>query len=133
MPFVRISISANFSDDVARSVADGVHAALVGTIDVPPGDRFQVVTRHAASEMIWDRAYLGVDRSDDAVFVQIFLAEGRSDDKKRALYASIVTNVTAGGFVRPQDVLIVLNENPRVNWSFGNGIAHYVPGSVHPS
>lgn len=133
MPFVRISLSANYSSDVARVVGDGVHAALVAALDVPAEDRFQVVTQHAAAEMIWNRTYLGVDRSEAAVFVQIFLAEGRSDDKKRALYANIVANVTAAGLVRPQDVLIVLSESPRVNWSFGNGIAQYVPASADPS
>jgi hypothetical protein len=30
--------------------------------------------------------------------------------------------------VRREDIFIVLTEVPRVNWSFGNGIAQYVPG-----
>ncbi|MBV8581278.1 MAG: tautomerase family protein [Candidatus Eremiobacteraeota bacterium] len=133
MPFVRISLSPGYEDADARGVADGVHEALVQAVDVPAADRFQVVLRRKADEMIWDRTYLGVERSDRAVFVEITLAFGRDDDKKRALYAAIVRNIAAKSAVRPEDVLIVLTEVSRSNWSFGNGIAHYAPGDAAPA
>lgn len=128
MPFVRIFVSPGFDEAQARAVADGVHAAMTQTIDVPAADRFQVVTRHEPDEMIWDRSFLGVERSDQAVFVHITLATGRDDEKKRSLYRAIVQNLSATARVRPEDVLIVLSEVSRSNWSFGNGIAQYTPG-----
>jgi 4-oxalocrotonate tautomerase len=100
---------------------------LTQTIDVPAADRFQVITRHEPHEMIWDRSFLGVERSDCAVFVHITISAGRDDDKKRSLYHAIVQNLSADARVRPEDVFIVLNEVSRSNWSFGNGIAEYAP------
>lgn len=128
MPFVRIFISHDVDENQARAIADGVHAAMTATIDVPAADRFQVVTRQEPDEMIWDRSYLDVERSDRAVFVHITLAAGRDDEKKRSLYREIAQNLSATAQVRPQDVFIVLSEVSRSNWSFGNGIAQYAPG-----
>lgn len=130
MPFVRIFVSPQFDAAAVRAIADGVHDAMSTTIDVPAADRFQVVTRQAPDEMIWDRTYLGVDRSDRAVFVNVTLAAGRSDDKKRALYAAIVGNLEARAQVRPADVFIVLTETTRANFSFGNGEMQYVPAGT---
>ena len=125
MPFVRISTTEHFDEAARSAIGDGVHRALVDAIAIPEADRFQVITAHPESEIIWDRGYLDVDRSDRAVFVHISLRDGRDDDKKRALYAAITRNLERSPGVRPQDVLIVLQENVSANWSFGNGIAHY--------
>jgi phenylpyruvate tautomerase PptA (4-oxalocrotonate tautomerase family) len=128
MPFVRSS-TTGYDPAVTKAAGDCVHRAMVDTIDVPAADRFQIVTAHAPGEMIWDRTFLGVDRSSDrAVFVHITLARGRDEDKKRALYAAIAHNLEDAG-VRPADVLVTLVEVERSNWSFGNGIAQYTPGA----
>ncbi|GAC1401197.1 MAG: tautomerase family protein [Vulcanimicrobiaceae bacterium] len=124
MPFVRIYVTDHFAHARA-AIGDGVHRALVEAVAVPAGDRFQVITAHPDGEMIWDRNYLGVERSDRAVFVEITFRDGRDDAKKRALYAAIARNLEADAGVRPQDVLIALHENVASNWSFGNGLAHY--------
>jgi phenylpyruvate tautomerase PptA (4-oxalocrotonate tautomerase family) len=128
MPFVRIFVSRNFDEAQVHAIADGVHAAMTNAIDVPAADRFQVVTRHEPGEMIWDRSYLDVERSDQAVFVHITLAVGRDDEKKRSLYRAIAQNLATTAQVRPEDVFIVLSEVSRSNWSFGNGVAQYAPG-----
>jgi phenylpyruvate tautomerase PptA (4-oxalocrotonate tautomerase family) len=107
-----------------------VQGALVATVDVPPADRFQVVCRNEDARLVWDRRFLGVERSDEAVFVHVTLSAGRDDAKKRALYRAIVENLSSTAQVRPADVLIVLNETTRANWSFGNGEAPYAPGAV---
>jgi hypothetical protein len=77
---------------------------------------------------IVDPNYLGIARTNDFVLVQIFLSVGRNDAIKRSLYAAVVRNLAADPGLRPQDVMIALAENTRVDWSFGNGIAQYVPG-----
>ena len=72
---------------------------------------------------------MGVARSADFTLVQIFWSVGRSDALKRALFAAIARNLSHDPGLRPEDVMVALGENTRVDWSFGNGIAHYVPGS----
>ncbi len=127
MPLVRISLRVGKSAAYHRAIGEGVHRAMVETINVPPLDRFQVITEHSSDDLIYDPRYLEIERSDDVVFVQITLNAGRTVDQKRALYARIAELLAETPGVRPQDVLINLLEVPRENWSFGNGEAQYAP------
>ena len=128
MPLVRISMRKGRNAAERRAIADGIHQAMVATIDVPADDRFQVVTEHDADALIFDPNYLGIARSDGFVTIQIALRRGRTPEKKRALYRTIVGNLAVNPGVRPQDVLITLVENEPLDWSFGDGIAQYSPG-----
>lgn len=127
MPLVRLSFSTGKSAAWRAAVSDAVQQAMVETIDVPPADRFHVMSEHAPGFLVVDPTYLDVARSDDPLIVQITFRAGRSDDKKRALYRRTTELLAADPGVRPQDVMIVLSENTLVDWSFGDGIAHYVP------
>jgi 4-oxalocrotonate tautomerase len=128
MPLVRISIPEGRDKDFATAVGEGIHDAMVATIDIPADDHFQVITEHDKSLLVADPHYLGINRSDGAILVQITLRRGRSDDKKRALYRTIVENLQARAGLRKEDVLVTLTENEPIDWSFGNGVAQYAPG-----
>lgn len=128
MPLVRIALRAGKSADDRRAIADGVHQAMVETINVPPDDRFQIVTEHGPDGLIYDRNYLGIARSDDFVAIQIALRRGRSVALKQALYRRIVERLADRPGIRPQDVLVTLVENEPADWSFGDGVAQYVAG-----
>lgn len=132
MPFVTIHVPQGTSEPAVRAIADGVHAAMVATIGVPPGDRFQVVHEHAPGRMFADPTYLGVARSSRPVFVQITLHAGRSDDQKRALYRAVADALAAGARVRREDVLVVLTENRSGDWCFGNGEAQVLDSGMRP-
>ncbi len=125
MPLVRISLLEGKPPSYLHALGDSIHRAMVETINVPPLDRFQVITEHPADGLIYDPTYLGIDRTDDVVFVQITLNAGRSIEQKRALYARMTRLLAEHPGVRPQDVLINLVEVARENWSFGNGEAQY--------
>jgi phenylpyruvate tautomerase PptA (4-oxalocrotonate tautomerase family) len=125
MPLVRIDLHAGRSDGARRAIGDAVHQAMVETLNVPPQDRFQVITEHPPEGQTYDPEYLGIARSDGIVFVQITLNQGRGVDQKRALYARIADLMAAGAGVRREDILVSLVEVPRENWSFGDGIAQY--------
>ena len=125
MPLVRISLREGKPETYRRALADGIHRAMVDAINVPPLDRFQVITEHLAESLIYDPAYLGIVRSDDVVFVQITLNAGRSMEQKRALYSRMAELLQASPGLRPQDLLISLVEVSRENWSFGDGQAQY--------
>ena len=125
MPLVRISLCEGKPEAYRRVVGEAVHRAMVETINVPALDRFQVITEHTPTGLIYDPAYLGINRTVDVIFVQITLNAGRTVEQKRALYARIVGLLAENPGVRPQDVLINLVEVPRENWSFGNGEAQY--------
>jgi 4-oxalocrotonate tautomerase len=125
MPLVRIALREGKPATYRQAVGDQVHRAMVEAINVPALDRFQVITEHPAAGLIYDPAYLDIDRTDDVVFIQITLNAGRTLDQKRALYARIAELLAEDPGVRPQDVLVNLVEVARENWSFGNGVAQY--------
>lgn len=127
MPLVRIALKERKTDAYRAAVGDAIHRAMVDTIDVPPDDRFQVFTEHAADALVYDPGYLGIHRGDEFVLIQITLNVGRTLEKKKALYRRIAENLAKDPGVPPSDVMVNLVEVPKENWSFGNGAMSYPP------
>ena len=125
MPLVRIDLRQGKTSEYRRKIGDMVYRAMRETIAMPEHDRFQVITEHPADGLVYDPAYLGIQRTDDIVFIQITLNAGRSLDQKKALYARIAELLGTEPGIRPEDVLINLVECAKEDWSFGNGIASY--------
>ncbi len=125
MPLVRISLREGKTAEYKKALADGVHRALVEAIEIPPQDRFQVLTEHAPGGLIYDPSYLGIERSADIVLVQITLSTGRKPGQKRKLYERMSKILAENPGLRPQDLMINLVEVAWENWSFGNGEAQY--------
>lgn len=124
MPFVRISLNqANAGDP--RVIGDNVHRALVEVLGIPADDHFQLISRHTAEEIVYDPGFLGVQRTDGIVFIEITLAAGRIVEQKKALYARIAGLLSTECGVRPGDVFITLTESSMENFSFGDGQAQY--------
>ena len=125
MPLVRVDVPDSRTPEDLAAIGDGVHRALIEAIGIPEQDRFQVLSRHPAGLLVFDRSYLGISRSDGVVFVQITLSVGRSVEQKKALYAAIVRNLGRSPGIRGEDVFVNLVEVVKENWSFGNGVAQY--------
>jgi phenylpyruvate tautomerase PptA (4-oxalocrotonate tautomerase family) len=124
MPLVRISLNSASSEGFARRAGDCVHRAMVDALGIPDGDRFQIITEHDDG-IVYDPAYLDIERTSGIVIVQITLAAGRSVETKKALYRRVAELLSAELDVRPQDVFISLLEVAPENFSFGNGEAQY--------
>jgi len=125
MPLVRIDIKRQPNPEHLQTLGKVVYAALRQTINVPEHDNFQVLTEHDADHLVNDPQYLGIQRTDGQVFIQITLSEGRTVEQKKALYQAIAQGLEREAGVRPEDVFINLVEVRKENWSFGNGIAQY--------
>lgn len=127
MPLVRISHLSGKPDEVIAALSERVHRAMVEHFDVPPDDRFQIITQHDAAQLVAPAEFLGLRHSNDVVFIQITCAEGRSVAKKKALYAALADGVASAASIRSEDVIVNLVETRRENWSFGNGLAPFAP------
>jgi len=125
MPLQRIDVSTAFPPELRTRIAEAVHRALVETIAVPADDRFQVVTAHPPGELSFAPSYLGIPHRDP-VLVQVTLTRGRTTAQKQALYRRMAELVQQAG-VPPNELVVSLVEAGREDWSFGNGIAQYVP------
>jgi len=125
MPLTRVSLRRGKSAAHRQAILGGIYRAMREVFDVPEEDRFMTIAEHDAPDFSYGANYLGINRSDDLVMIQITASNTRTLDKKKALYGRIVENLKDSPGVRPEDVFINLVEVSPDNWSFGNGIAHY--------
>ena len=126
MPFVRIDMLEGRSQEYRTQVGQIVYQTLLDTLNVPKNDRFQVFAEHSKDELVFDRDYLGVHRSDDCIFFQITLNSGRSVELKQQFYKALADRLHERLNLRREDIFINLVDVPKENWSFGNGVAQYV-------
>jgi len=126
MPLVRIDVIEGRSDTELAGIGAAVHHALITCFGVPERDRFQLITEHRRGRLVYDAAYLGVERTDAIVVVQVFFSTGRSAEQKQAFYALVADGIAERTGTRKEDVFITLVENTRGDWSFGNGVAQYL-------
>jgi phenylpyruvate tautomerase PptA (4-oxalocrotonate tautomerase family) len=125
MPLVRVDLKKQQDPTYAKRIGQQIYAALRSAIGVPENDNFQILAEHDEQHFIFDPQYLGIQRSDGLVVIQITLSEGRTLEQKKLLYKTIVENLNTQLAVRLEDVFINLVEVKKENWSFGNGIAQY--------
>jgi 4-oxalocrotonate tautomerase len=126
MPMVRIDLREGTSPEYRKALGDGVHRALVEAFAVLADDRFQVITEHPANHLIYDGQYLGVQRSEKVVFVQIALSVGRKPQQKRKLFSTMAKILKESPGLDPKNLVVNLLETSWENWSFGNGQAQYM-------
>lgn len=125
MPLVRVDIKKHQDPTYAKRVGQLIYAAMRSAIGVPEHDNFQILAEHDELHFIFDPVYLGINRSDNLVIIQISLNEGRTLEQKKLLYKTIAESLNSELAVRMEDVFINLVEVRKENWSFGNGIAQY--------
>jgi 4-oxalocrotonate tautomerase len=126
MPLVNISLRRGTPPEYRKAIADGVHRAMVDVLEIPVDDRFQLVHEHAPENMLHDPTFLGVGRSAESVFVQIFI-NTRPPDQKRKLYQRIVDNLVHEPGICKPDIFIGVVEVAAENWW---AYAHHVDDST---
>jgi 4-oxalocrotonate tautomerase len=124
MPLVRIDVRKGKDAGYRQEIGRVVYEAMVG-VGVPQKDRFQIIAEHDADNFIFDPTYLGIERTDELVIIQITWNEGRTVEQKKALYKSIAEGLAKSPGIRVEDVFINLVEVKKENWSFGKGVAQY--------
>ena len=106
-----------------------IYNAMRDTINVPPHDKFQVITEHALEDINVAESYLDNHYSNDIILIQITLSAGRSVDLKKAFFKRIVDDVHAH-LLQPND-MVINPDRGRQTPAFGQGIAHYALCEVH--
>lgn len=128
MPLVRIDVAAETSTETVAAIGDVIYEAMVSIASVPEHDKFQIVHRHAADELVYPaEGYLGITYSKNIVFIQITWNEGRTIDVKKAFYKAVAEGIHERTGLRQEDIWISLLDTKRENWSFGNGDMQYAP------
>ncbi len=119
MPLTRIAIRDGKTSEYKQALMDEIYEAMRETVAIGEGDRFMAITEHGADAFAYG-PFLGIDRSDDLVQIQVFWAPGKPTEAKLAMYQRIVERLSHNPGVRPEDVLI----------SVANGADGRVPAPV---
>ena len=125
MPLVRISLRQGKPAGFGKRIGAVVYQTMVETINVPVRDNFQIISEHDAYGLIYDPEYQNILRTDEVVFIQITLNEGRTVEMKKTFYKTLAERLNQELGLRMEDLLINLVEVKKENWSFGNGDAQY--------
>jgi 4-oxalocrotonate tautomerase len=126
MPLVRIDLRRGKSGEFKRTLTTEIYEAMREAFNVPENDRFMVINEHDEDNFVFDRSYLGIERSDDFVIIQLTVSNTRAQETKQAFYARLVERLSQRPGLHPEDVFVNFVEVVKENWSFGNGIAQYV-------
>ncbi len=130
MPLVRIDLSRYADPKVTKAASEAVYDAMVSIAKVPANDKFQIITRHNADELIYpSEGYLGIEYSPGIIFIQITWVAGRTTEVKKAFFKAIADSLHEKANVRREDVFISLVDAQREDWSFGGGLMQYAPPS----
>ena len=126
MPLVRISIPAGKMSAHRKSISEGVQRALIETFDVPKDDLFQIISEYEPhSGLVRPSSYLGIEYSDNLIFIQLTVSDTRTLEQKKRLFRRIADHLSEKPGLRQDDIFINLVEVKRENWSFGRGEAQY--------
>ncbi len=116
MPMVKINMIEGRTKDEKYKIAEVVHEALVKSFKIPDDDNNIRFDEYKEENYI-----LPPGKSKQYVYIEIAVFEGRTLEAKRLLFRLIVDNLSALG-IKPDDVLILLEEDPMQNWGMRGGI-----------
>jgi 4-oxalocrotonate tautomerase len=97
---------------------------------VAADDCHEVTTEHEPDDLNIVPDSIGVQRSSDAILVQLSFDEDCTLDQKRVLYAAIVHVLQQRMGLRPEDIAINVLDVKKDDRSFVNVIAHYVDAAA---
>ena len=122
MPFVRISLPKKLSRESKDKISISVHKSLIQEFNIPENDYFHIIEELESEQIKYPKKYLDIEHSSDIVYVQIIAGQGRTLEQKKRLYNEIAVQISSSTSITINNVIIVLLENNgRENWSFGNG------------
>ncbi|MCR2805412.1 tautomerase family protein [Paenibacillus soyae] len=124
MPFIRVSyMKPQYEPSQLERVSQTIMHALIQHFNVPADDLFQVFHAHDPAEFYYSNNYLGVERSNELLLIQITLKSGRKTEQKTSFYRTLAEQLSRTVPMRTEDVFVVLIDTEFEDWSFGNGIA----------
>ncbi|ACK83266.1 tautomerase family protein [Methylorubrum extorquens] len=129
MPLMRFDLIEGRSDAELKALLDAAYEAMLEAFQVPPGDRYQIVTEHKPSRMIVEDTGLDIPRTRNVVVVQM-ITRPRGREKKELFYRLLTEKLQAACGIAPADVMVSTVENTDEDWSFGHGRAQFLTGEL---
>jgi len=124
MPIAKIHVrEGRYDEQRLSSVSKAVQDALIGVLQIPPDDFFQIIHVLPPNRFLHTPSFLGLTYSDDFILLELAFISGRPKETRLALLAELNARVVAAAGISPDDLMIQLTEAPRENFPFGRGLA----------
>jgi 4-oxalocrotonate tautomerase len=124
MPVVKIHVlEGRYSEARLGKVSNAVQSGLMSALGIPPEDFFQIIHILPRSQYLHTPSFLGLNYSDDLILLEITFISGRPKEKRLGLLQALNDAVVSAAGISPDDLVIILNETPGENISFGRGLA----------
>jgi phenylpyruvate tautomerase PptA (4-oxalocrotonate tautomerase family) len=111
-----------FTREQKIAMGNALNQSLVQGLGIPPGDRFILISEHGDDELFIDPTFMGMNRTQNAMIVNVMIGAHRPLSDKRALMAAITRLLNEAVGIAPDDVFIALVPVPNENFSFGRGV-----------
>ena len=105
------------------AIGNALNQSLVQGLDIPPGDRFVMISEHGDDELFIDPTFMNMKRTDEAMIITVLIGAHRPLADKSKLMATMTRLLEQDAGVSPDDVFIAFIPVPNENFSFGQGIA----------
>ncbi len=129
MPMIHFDVYKGRTSKEIAHLLKVAHEVFVEVLEIPEGDRYQIVTQHEPYEMIIQDTGLGFSRSEQVVVISVFSKE-RTEGQKKRLYRQLTDALQEKCGISPQDVMISFFINHEADWSFGFGRAQFLTGEL---
>jgi hypothetical protein len=125
MPFVKIHVLEKRYDEARLDrVSDAVQQALRAELGTSPDELFHIIHVLPPAQFRHTRSFLGLNYSDDLIWLELTLITGRvAKEKRLGLLKALNDGVVDAVQISPDDLLITFFETAGENISFGRGIA----------
>ena len=124
MPVAKIHVlEGRYDERRLANVSKAVQEALISILKIPADDFFQIILELPRNRFLHTPSFLGMNYSDDFIFVELAFISGRPKETRLALLQELNARIVAGTGISPDDLMIQLSEAPGENFSFGQGLA----------
>lgn len=126
---MKIDLLSGKTDAELKQLLDLSYQAMLETLGIPEGDRYQVITQHEPSEMVVLDTGLGFERSENKMIFSL-TSRPRTTEQKQAFYRRLVTLLHQELNISTKDILINFVINDDEDWSFKDGEAQFLTGEL---
>jgi hypothetical protein len=130
MPLLKIHVIEDaYSSAEIDTLLDTVHVAMVESFNVPPRDRYQILTQHPAQHVRALDTGLGFERSAKFILIEV-VSRQRTRTEKTSFYNRTCQELHSALGLEPNDLMFAFQINSDEDWSFGAGTAQFLTGQL---
>lgn len=114
MPLVKVELKKGREKAEVLKIRDAIMDSVVEGLKLPNDDRNIRVTEYEGEFFTLNNPY--------EVLIEITMFSGRSLETKKILFEKIVNVLEEKSLLKKNQIFIILNEQPKVNWGIRGGI-----------